>query len=136
MKVKVKKSPVVIPGFRFAGVACGLKPSGKKDLALLVSDVPATAVAAFTTNRVKAAPVLLGEERLKAGRLQAIVVNSGNANASTARPGLKLAQDTCTLVGRELRIAPGLVLPSSTGVIGVLPKWKNMQTGIRDAAAA
>jgi len=136
MKVEVKKSPVVIPGFRFAGVACGLKPSGKKDLALLVSDVPATAVAAFTTNRVKAAPVLIGEERLKAGRLQAIVVNSGNANASTARPGLKLAQDTCTLVGRELRIAPRLVLPSSTGVIGVLPKWKNMQTGIRDAAAA
>ena len=136
MKVKVKKSPVVIPGFRFAGVACGLKPSGKKDLALLVSDVPATAVAAFTTNRVKAAPVLIGEERLTAGCLQAIVVNSGNANASTARPGLKLAQDTCMLVGRELRIAPHLVLPSSTGVIGVLPKWKNMQTGIRDAAAA
>ena len=136
MKVKVKKSHIVIPGFRFAGVACGLKPSGKKDLALLVSDVPATAVAAFTTNRVKAAPVLIGEERIKTGCLQAIVVNSGNANASTARPGLKLARDTCKLVGRELRIAPRLVLPSSTGVIGVLPKWNNMQTGIRHAAAA
>ena len=58
MKVKVEKRPIVIPGFRFAGVACGLKPSGKKDLTLLVSDVPATAVAAFTTNQVKAAPVL------------------------------------------------------------------------------
>ena len=136
MKVKVKKSPIVIPGFRFAGVACGLKPSGNRDLALLVSDVPATAVAAFTTNRVKAAPVLIGEEIIKTGRLQAIVVNSGNANASTARPGLKLAQDTCTLVGRELGISPRLVLPSSTGVIGVLPRWKNMQTGIRQAAAA
>ena len=115
MKITVKKYPVVIPGFRFSGVACGLKPSGKRDLSLLVSDVPATAVAAFTTNRVKAAPVIIGEERLRAGRLQAIVVNSGNANASTAQPGLRLARDTCALVGRELAIDAQLVLPSSTG---------------------
>ncbi len=133
MKITVKRSPIVIPGFRFSGVACGLKPSGKKDLSLLMSEVPATAVAAFTTNQVKAAPVLLGEERIRDGRLQAIVVNSGNANASTAQPGLKLAQDTCALVGRELKLDPQLVLPCSTGVIGVLPKWKNMQTGIRQA---
>ena len=136
MKITVKKSPILIPGFRFSGVSCGLKPSGKKDLSLLVSDVPATAVAAFTTNKVKAAPVAVGEERLRAGRLQAIVVNSGNANASTAQPGLKLARDTCALVGRELAIEAQLVLPSSTGVIGVLPDWKKMQTGISAAAAA
>lgn len=136
MKITVKKSPIVVPGFRFSGVACGLKPSGKKDLSLLVSDVPATAVAAFTTNQVKAAPVLIGEERLRAGRLQAIVVNSGNANASTARPGLKLARDTCALVGRELAIDAHLVLPSSTGVIGLLPDWRKMRTGIPAAAAA
>ena len=134
MRVTVKKAPIVIPGFRFSGVACGLKPSGKKDLSLLMSEVPATAVAAFTTNQVKAAPVLIGEERIRGGRLQAIVVNSGNANASTAQPGLKLAHDTCALVGRELNMDPQLVLPSSTGVIGVLPKWKNIQTGIRHAA--
>ncbi len=136
MKVTVKKAPIVIPGFRFSGVACGLKPSGKKDLSLLMSEVPATAVAAFTTNQVKAAPVLIGEERIRGGRLQAIVVNSGNANASTAQPGLKLAHDTCALVGRELNMDPQLVLPSSTGVIGVLPKWKNIQTGIRHAASS
>ncbi len=136
MKITVKKSPVIVPGFRFSGVSCGLKPSGKKDLSLLVSNVPATAVAAFTTNKVKAAPVAVGEERLRAGRLQAIVVNSGNANASTAQPGLKLARDTCALVGRELAMDAQLVLPSSTGVIGVLPDWKNMQIGIPAAAAA
>ena len=136
MKVQVEKRPIVIPGFRFAGVACGLKPSGKKDLALLVSDVPATAVAAFTTNQVKAAPVLVGQERMKKGRIQAVVVNSGNANASTARPGLQLARDACTLVGWTLGIDDQLVIPSSTGKIGVLPAWEKMQAGIRAASAA
>ena len=130
MRIKVEKQPVVVPGFRFAGVACGIKASGKKDLALVVSDVPATAVAAFTTNRVKAAPVLVGQERVKAGRLQAIVVNSGNANASTGQPGLRLALDSCALVGRTLGTDEKLVLPSSTGKIGVLPPWDKMQAGI------
>ena len=136
MKVKVEKKPIVIPGFRFSGVACGLKPSGKKDLSLLVSDVPATAVAAFTTNHVKAAPVLVGQEHMKKGRIQAVVVNSGNANASTARPGLQLARDSCTLVGRTLGIDEQLVIPSSTGKIGVLPPWDNLQAGIQAACAA
>lgn len=136
MKIKVTKSPVVVPGFRFAGVACGLKPSGKKDLSLLVSDVPAAAVAAFTTNKVTAAPVIVGREHVRAGHLQAVVVNSGNANASTAKPGRSLARDTCESVGSELGIDPRLVLPSSTGVIGVLPNWKKMQAGIRQAAGA
>jgi len=136
MKVKVEKKPIVVPGFRFSGVACGLKPSGKKDLSLLVSDVPATTVAAFTTNHVKAAPVLVGQEHMKKGRIQAVVVNSGNANASTARPGLQLARDSCTLVGRTLEIDEQLVIPSSTGKIGVLPAWDNMQAGIRAACAA
>lgn len=135
MKIKVTKSPIVIPGFRFAGVACGLKPSGKRDLSLLVSDTPATAVAAFTTNQVTAAPVIVGQEHVRAGRLQAVVVNSGNANASTAQPGLRLARDTCRVVGRALGIDARLVLPSSTGVIGVLPSWKHMQAGIRQAVA-
>jgi len=102
MKVAVEKRSIVIPGFRFSGVACGIKPSGKKDVALIVSDIPATAVAAFTTNKVKAAPVLVGQQCIKSGRLQAVVVNSGNANASTAQPGLRLARDTCALVGQTL----------------------------------
>lgn len=136
MRVKVEKRPVVIPGFQFAGVACGIKPSGKKDLALIVSDVPATAVAVFTTNAVKAAPVLIGQERIKSGRLQAIVVNSGNANVSTGQLGLHVARDSCALVGGILGINENLVLPSSTGKIGVMLPWDKMQTGIQAACAA
>ncbi|MBI3301113.1 MAG: bifunctional glutamate N-acetyltransferase/amino-acid acetyltransferase ArgJ [Deltaproteobacteria bacterium] len=127
---------MTVPGFCFAGVACGIKPSGKKDLALIVSDIPATAVAAFTTNRVKAAPVLVGQERVKSGRLQAVVVNSGNANVSTGQLGLRLARDSCALVGRALGIDEKLVLPSSTGKIGAMPPWDRMQAGIQAACAA
>jgi len=134
MKVRVAKRPIVVPGFCFAGVACGLKASGKKDLALLVSEVPATAVAAFTTNKVKAAPVLVGQERVKTGQIQAVVVNSGNANASTAQPGLRLARDTCAHVAQTLGIDEKLVFPSSTGKIGVLPPWEKMRAGIQKAA--
>jgi glutamate N-acetyltransferase/amino-acid N-acetyltransferase len=135
MKVRVEKRLVVVPGFRFAGVACGIKPSGKKDLSLIVSDVPATAAAAFTTNKVKAAPVVVGQEHSKSGRLQAVVVNSGNANASTGLPGLRLARDTCALVGRLLGISDKLVLPSSTGKIGILPPWSKLRAGIESACA-
>lgn len=136
MRIKVEKRPIVVPGFRFAGVACGIKPSGKKDLSLIVSDQPATAVAAFTTNAAKAAPVLVGLERIKARRLQAIVVNSGNANAATGERGVRLARAMCALVGRILGIDERLVLPSSTGKIGLLPAWEQLQTGIRAACAA
>ncbi len=130
MRVKVEKKPVVVPGFRFSSVSCGIKPSRKKDLSLIVSDCPATAVAAFTTNQVKGAPVLVGLERMKRGQLQAVVVNSGIANVSTGQAGLRLAHKTCRLVGRQLGIDEGLVLPSSTGKIGVLPPWEKMRPGI------
>lgn len=136
MRVKVEKRPIVVPGFRFAGVACGIKPSGKKDVGLIVSEVPATAVAAFTTNKATAAPVLVGRERIKTGRLRAVVVNSGIANVATGQVGVRLARDTCTLVGRTLGIDEQLVLPSSTGKIGVLPPWDKLQAGVRAACAA
>src|SRR5262245_107635 len=136
MRVKVGKRPIVVPGFRFAGVACGIKPSGKKDVGLIVSEVPATAVPAFTTNKSTAAPVLVGRERIKKGRLRAVVVNSGIANVATGHVGVRLAQDTCTLVGHTLGIDEQLVLPSSTGKIGVLPPWDKLQAGIRAACAA
>ena len=133
MRVKVEKKPVVVPGFRFSGVSCGIKPSRKKDLSLIVSDCPATAVAAFTTNQVKGAPVLVGLERMKRGQLQAVVVNSGIANVSTGQAGLRLAHNMGRLVGRQLGIDEGLVLPSSTGKIGVLPPWEKMRPGIIEA---
>ena len=133
MRVRVEKKPVVVPGFRFSGVSCGIKPSRKKDLSLIVSDCPATAVAAFTTNQVKGAPVLVGLERMKRGQLQAVVVNSGIANVSTGQAGLRLAHNMGRLVGRQLGIDEGLVLPSSTGKIGVLPPWEKMRPGIIEA---
>ncbi|MFI5366653.1 MAG: bifunctional ornithine acetyltransferase/N-acetylglutamate synthase, partial [Candidatus Binatia bacterium] len=133
MKLRVRQVPIRVPGFRFAGVRCGLKESGKRDLALIVSDVPAVAAAAFTTNRVKAAPVLVGIERAGRGRLQAIVVNSGNANAYTGRDGLAAAREMCAIVGNEIGIDERLVIPSSTGRIGVRMPRARVRRGVRAA---
>jgi len=136
MRVQVERRPIVVPGFQFAGVACGIKPSGKKDVALIVSDTPGTAAAAFTTNKAPGAPVILGKERLKAGSLQAIVVNSGIANVATGKAGLLLAYETCQLVGRTLEIDEHLILPQSTGKIGILPPWDKLQPGVLSACKA
>jgi glutamate N-acetyltransferase / amino-acid N-acetyltransferase len=133
MKLRVRQVPIRVPGFRFAGVRCGLKESGKRDVALIASDVPAAAAAAFTTNRVKAAPVLIGIERAGRGRLQAIVVNSGNANAYTGRDGLSVAREMCAIVAAELGIDQRLVIPSSTGRIGVLMPRARVRRGVRAA---
>lgn len=136
MKVPVEIRPVRVPGFRFAGVRAGIKASGKRDVAVLFSDVPAVAAAAFTTNRVQAAPVKLGIERAAGGRLQAIVVNSGIANAYTGGDGLKVARHMCGVAAQELRIDPKLVIPSSTGRIGVPLPVDKVESGIRAACRA
>ena len=109
---------MIIPGFRFAATAAGLKKTGALDLALLVADAPAAAAGVFTTNRVKAAPVVLSRERLRAGSIQAILVNAGNANACTGPEGLEDARETTLGVAELLQIPERLVLPASTGVIG------------------
>lgn len=133
MKIESQKFPIRVPGFRFAGVACGIKESGKRDVTVLASDVPASAAAAFTTNRVKAAPVRVGMERVARGRLQAVVVNSGNANAYTGANGLKMAKEMCGLVARALGVDESLVLPSSTGRIAVQLPPAKIRAGVRDA---
>ena len=133
MKLRVPHTPIRVPGFRFAGVRCGLKENRKRDIGLIASDVPAVAAGAFTTNRVKAAPVIIGLERLAGGRLQAIVVNSGNANAYTGRNGLTVARAMCAVVARELRIDEQLVIPSSTGRIGVPLPRRTVESGARAA---
>jgi len=107
-----------VTGFRFAATAAGLKKSGKPDMALIVSAVPAVAAGVFTTNKVVAAPVLLSQPRIAAGRCQAILVNAGNANACTGAPGLADARQCGDLAAIALGIAPELVAVSSTGVIG------------------
>lgn len=136
MKLAVECTPVRVPGFRFAGVACGLKESGKRDVALIVSDGPCAAAGAFTTNRVQAAPVVIGRERLRRGRVQAILVNSGNANAYTGRDGEATARALTRQVAVGLGIDERSVIPSSTGRIGVpLPRAK-LRRGVAAALAA
>lgn len=133
MKLDVELVPVQVPGFRFAGVRGGLKQSGKRDISVVFSEVPATAVAAFTSNRVKAAPVRVGIEKMAAERLQAIVINSGNANAYTGRDGLQMAHDMCAIVAKQLGLDPALVIPSSTGRIGVPMPRRKVEQGVRQA---
>jgi glutamate N-acetyltransferase/amino-acid N-acetyltransferase len=106
-------------GFQFATVEAAIKKPGRKDLALIWSEVPAVAAAVFTTNAVKAAPVVLSMERIACGQAQALVVNSGNANACTGNQGMLDARETTCLVAEGLGIAEQLVQVCSTGVIGV-----------------
>jgi len=136
MKVPTRAIPILVPGYRFAGVRCGLKASGKRDVALIVSDVPAVAAGAFTTNLVKAAPVVLSTERVRRGRAQAVLVNSGNANAYTGRTGAAVAREMCGLVARELGVAESLVLPSSTGRIGQQLPRARVRRGVVEACRA
>jgi glutamate N-acetyltransferase/amino-acid N-acetyltransferase len=105
--------------FSFSAAACGLKKSGL-DLALLVSEVPASAACVFTTNLVQAAPVLLSREHLRrsGGRARAVIVNSGNANCATGPAGLTASRATAASVARALGGRPEEVLVCSTGVIG------------------
>jgi len=117
-------------GFRAAGVACGLKPSGDLDLGLLVSSAPATTSAArFTRSGTQSAPVLLCRERCTLNGIRAIVVNAGNANAATGRPGFENAAKMQGAAAMASGVgAEGAVAVASTGVIGVpLPMGPVMQ---------
>jgi len=109
-----------VRGFRFAGLSAGIKKTGLPDLALAVAERPVPAAAVFTQNLVQAAPVKVARERIASGLVQAALVNSGNANACTGAPGHAATLSTSAAVAAALGIAPELVLPSSTGVIGQL----------------
>ncbi len=114
------RSDGVIAGFRFGAVDAGLKKGDTLDLALAVADAPVPAAGVFTRNLVRAAPCDLARERLAGGRAQAILVNSGCANACTGAEGLRAAAGATRAVAESLGIADALVLPASTGVIGKL----------------
>lgn len=105
-------------GFKFAGICAGIKKSRSLDLGLIYSEKPACAAALFTKNQVVAAPVILGRKTMEKGMLQAILVNSGNANCFTGAQGIAHAEQCVALVAKALKIDPELVLVSSTGVIG------------------
>ncbi len=114
--------PIAVPkGCHFSGVTAGIKASGNPDLAYAEFPAGTTAAAVFTRNRVVAAPVVVGREHLKKsrGHLRALVVNAGNANCATGRPGLKAARKVCAVAGKLLRVSPDQIFPSSTGIIGV-----------------
>jgi glutamate N-acetyltransferase/amino-acid N-acetyltransferase len=114
-----------VNGFLFSGISAGIKKNGKRDLGLIYSDVPAQVAGLFTTSAMKAAPVRIGMERVKKGLGQAVIINSGNANACTGMKGLRDGKRISSLVAQGLGIAEGLVFPSSTGVIGMpLPMEK------------
>ena len=108
------------PGFRAAATACGLKPSGNLDLALIAADRPCSAAGVFTTNRVKAAPVLYDQQLLaqNAGSIRAVITNAGNANACTGPQGLANTRRAAELTAYGLRCQPDQVLVLSTGIIG------------------
>nr|MBC8363210.1 bifunctional glutamate N-acetyltransferase/amino-acid acetyltransferase ArgJ [Candidatus Desulfatibia profunda] len=107
-----------VKGFKAAGITAGIKKKGKKDLGLIVSQVPANAAGVFTRNKVQAAPVILSRERVKSGVCQAIIVNSGNANCCTGGAGMRAAETMARLAASGLGISEDMVLVASTGVIG------------------
>lgn len=122
-------------GFHASGVACGIKASGKPDLALLASDHVSSAAAIFTTNQAKAAPVLVSKAHLDAsgGLARVIVTNSGCANACTGPQGMADAKAMADLTAAQLGCAPEHVLVASTGVIGVNLKMDAVGRGIAAA---
>jgi len=139
----VRGSIVAPRGFKAAVVFCDIKRLGtgkgsekgnKRDLALIVSESPAIAAGMFTTNQVCAAPVKVCVQRMKKGRAQAIVVNSGNANACTGKQGLKDAYEMARFAERTLNLPAGTALIGSTGRIGVCLPMDNVRAGVIEAA--
>jgi glutamate N-acetyltransferase/amino-acid N-acetyltransferase len=109
-----------VPGILASGLAAGIKPSGKKDLALIYSSSPARAAAVFTRNQVKGAPVIVSQEHVRDGRVQAIVASAGCSNVCTGEQGIKDAREMTRIVGELLHVPGKQVLVASTGVIGQL----------------
>ncbi|MBI5756818.1 MAG: bifunctional glutamate N-acetyltransferase/amino-acid acetyltransferase ArgJ [Nitrospirae bacterium] len=135
-------------GFLASGVYAGIKRNKKLDLALIYSERDAVMVGAFTTSKVKAAPVILTQRQVRRGIARAVIVNSGNANACTGKPGMEDAIEMAEMTARALSINKNLVCVASTGVIGeplpmerIRPAIKMASEGIsadggKDAAAA
>jgi glutamate N-acetyltransferase / amino-acid N-acetyltransferase len=134
--MEVWLEPTVVRGFRFAGVAAGLRSeSGRSDLGIIVAETPVAAAGVFTTSRVKAAPVIVAQEHLRGGRLQAVAVNSGSANCFTGKAGIHLARESCAALAGSIGCPIELVVPCSTGVIGHLYDLEKYRAGVGDAAA-
>jgi glutamate N-acetyltransferase/amino-acid N-acetyltransferase len=131
--VKFHDPPIFPRGFRSASRNCGLKPAAK-DLALFVTDVDAAAAAVFTRNQFPGAPVILGRETIRGGRLRAIVVNSKVSNVATGARGLENARRMAAAAAAEVGTTPDRVLVSSTGVIGLQLPIDVIERGLRGMA--
>lgn len=127
IKNKIKIS---VPGFTANGISVGIKKQEKKDLGLIYSAIPAQVAAVFTKNTFKAAPLLINEERVKKGIAQAIITNSGCANAATGKEGYRDALIISDALSKELKIREELILLGSTGVIGKRLPVKKIENGI------
>ena len=125
-----RNKTVIIPGFKFSGVSAGIKKTKKKDIALIFSETRAVIAGVFTTNKIKAAPVKFDIKRIRSrGKSQAIIINSGNANACTGLQGLKDAKEMAEITAKQLGIPSELVYVASTGYIGrPLPMQKIKKT--------
>jgi glutamate N-acetyltransferase/amino-acid N-acetyltransferase len=122
-------------GYRFAGVHCGIKPEAERlDLALVVSDQPASAAGVFTRNRIVAAPVRVCRERLPSSQARGVVICSGNANACTGQRGLDDARRMTTLAAQGIGCTPEQMLVCSTGVIGRHLPMPEIENGVHAAA--
>ncbi len=129
---RISRKNIVSPiGFKAAGIHCGIKHK-KNDLALLISEVPASVAGVFTTNAIQAAPLLVTKEVVQqTGKIQAIIVNSGNANACTGQQGMKDALLMQQTTADKLGIAAELVGVASTGVIGEIMHMEPIVKGIQ-----
>lgn len=117
-------------GFLFSTAEAAIKKPGRKDIALIYSEKEAVMAGMFTTNKVKAAPVLLDTKRIRSGKGQAVIVNSGNANACTGKQGMTDALEMTSLTAKELKLKQNLVYVCSTGVIGTPMPMKRVTQGI------
>jgi len=117
-------------GFLAGAVRAGIKSKEELDLAILYCEVPCTAAGVFTTNQIKSAPVILSQKHIAKGRAQALVVNSGCANACNGEQGLADALEMANLAAAKLGISPEEVLVASTGIIGVPLPMDKIRAGI------
>jgi glutamate N-acetyltransferase/amino-acid N-acetyltransferase len=144
MKVRVRPSlnsfdDMTLPaGFKFSAACAGIKASGGPDLALVEACPGTTAAALFTRNRVVAAPLEVGRAALadSHGEIRAVIVNSGNANCATGKPGIRACQQVCRELARLLKLRRNEIFPSSTGIIGVPLPVEKIAARLPDLAAA
>ncbi len=132
----IQGGPCAARGFKASGVHCGIRKNhSKKDIALIVSDVPASAAAVYTTNLVKSAPIYVTQKHLADGIAKAVICNSGNANTCNA-DGVEIAEKTCDILAEQLGIDASDIVVASTGVIGLPLDIKPFEDGIPQLIAA